>query len=163
MCITEFFGELDTDWTHDGSTRHRWVTDLLESMLAAPHDGPADPPENFCRVIDHLMNPGDATNEGPGRRNALQQLNEVLIKEGFEAFHGRTSAATCGTLAPKRSPRWRRTRTGAHHKQRWSAAKQLEREALSSQDSADVSADASLSAHLSQADRSVAHARVVLG
>jgi hypothetical protein len=35
----------------------------------------------------------------------------------------------------------------AHPKQRWSAAKQLEREAPSSQDSADVSADASLSAH----------------
>ena len=88
MYITEFFRELDTDWTHDGSTRHRWVADVLESMLAEPHDGPAHPPENFCRVIDHLMSPGDATNEGPDRRNALQQLNEVLTKEGFEAFRG---------------------------------------------------------------------------
>jgi hypothetical protein len=34
MYITEFFQELDTDWTHDGSTRHRWVADVLESMLA---------------------------------------------------------------------------------------------------------------------------------
>ena len=43
--ITEFFRELDTDWTHDGSTRHRWIADVLESMLAEPHDGPAHPPE----------------------------------------------------------------------------------------------------------------------
>ena len=59
-----------------------------ESMLAEPHDGPARPPENFCRVIDHLMSPGDATNEGQDRRNALRQLNEVLAKEGFEVFRG---------------------------------------------------------------------------
>ena len=41
MYITEFFQELDTDWTHDGSTRHRWVADVLEAMLAA-ESGVAD-------------------------------------------------------------------------------------------------------------------------
>jgi len=34
--ITRFFQELDTDWTHDGTTRHRWVADVLEAMLADP-------------------------------------------------------------------------------------------------------------------------------
>ena len=87
MYITEFFQELDTDWTHDGSTRHRWVADVLESMLAEPHDGPAHPPEVFCRLIDHLMSSGDAMNEGPDRPNALRQLNDVLAREGFEAFY----------------------------------------------------------------------------
>lgn len=87
MYITEFFQELDTDWTHDGSTRHRWVADVLESMLAEPHDGPTHPPEVFCRLIDHLMSPSDATNEGPDRLNALKQLNDMLVKEGFEAFY----------------------------------------------------------------------------
>jgi len=86
--ITEFFQELDTEWTHDGSTRHRWVADVLDSMLSEPHDGPAHPPEVFCRVIDHLMSPRDAMNEGPDRPNALRQLNEVLAREGFEAFFG---------------------------------------------------------------------------
>jgi hypothetical protein len=38
--ITEFFQDLDTDWVHDGSTRHRWVADVLDSMLAERHDGP---------------------------------------------------------------------------------------------------------------------------
>jgi hypothetical protein len=85
--ITEFFQELDTDWTHDGSTRHRWVADVLDSMLAEPHDGPAHPPEIFCRLIDQLMSPGDALNEGPDRANALRQLNDVLARENFEAFY----------------------------------------------------------------------------
>lgn len=86
--ITEFFAELDTDWVHDGSTRHRWVADVLDAMLAEPHDGPTHPPAAFCRLIDHLMSPSDALNEGPDRPHALQQLNEVLAREGFEAFYG---------------------------------------------------------------------------
>jgi hypothetical protein len=88
MYITEFFEELGTDWQHDGSTRHRWVADVLESMLAEPHDGPAHPPEVFCRLIDQLMSPADALNEGRDRPEALRQLNDVLGREGFEAFYG---------------------------------------------------------------------------
>jgi len=65
MYITEFFADLDTDLVHDGTTRHRWVGDVLEAMLTEPHDGPAHPPEIFCRVIDHLMSPAEALNEGP--------------------------------------------------------------------------------------------------
>jgi hypothetical protein len=87
MYITEFFRDLDTDWEHDGSTRHRWVADVLESMLAEPHDGPTHPPEIFCRLVDQLMAPTDAMNEGPDRPKALKQLNTVLAREGFEAFY----------------------------------------------------------------------------
>lgn len=36
----------------------------------------------------HLMSPSDATNEGADRPNAMRQLNEVLAREGFEAFYG---------------------------------------------------------------------------
>lgn len=88
MYITEFFADLDTDWAHDGSTRHRWVAGVLEAMLAEPHDGPTRPPEVFCRVISHLMEPADAVNESPARPKAMEQLNAVLAKEGFEAFYG---------------------------------------------------------------------------
>src|SRR5690348_11262602 len=76
--ITEFFGDIDTDWEHDGSTRHRWVASVLEAMLAEPHEGPNRPPDSFCRVIDRLMDRADAINEGPDRPNALRMLNEVL-------------------------------------------------------------------------------------
>ncbi|MEU0452976.1 hypothetical protein ABZ322_08115 [Streptomyces sp. NPDC006129] len=60
----EFFADLGTDWEHDGSTRHRWVADVLEAMLAEPHGGPDQPPESFCRLIGYLMSPADALNEG---------------------------------------------------------------------------------------------------
>lgn len=85
--ITEFFRELGTDYVHDGSTRHRWVADVLEQMLAEPHEGPSHPPEIFCRLIDQLMSPADAYNEGADRPQALALLNKVLGREGFEAFY----------------------------------------------------------------------------
>lgn len=87
MYITEFFRDLDTEWVHDGSTRNRWVADVLDAMLQEPHDGPSHPPEIFCRLIDQLMSPQDALNEGSSRENALKQLNSVLSREGFEAFY----------------------------------------------------------------------------
>lgn len=86
--LTEFFQDLDTEWAHDGSTRHRWVADVLEQMLAEPHDSATRPPEIFCRVIDRLMERSEATNEGPDRPHALALLNDVLSREGFEAFYG---------------------------------------------------------------------------
>jgi len=86
--LTQFFADLDTDWQHDGSTRHRWVADVLEAMLDEPHDGPTHPPEGFCRLVDQLMTPADALNEGQDRPHALEQLNEALGREGFEAFYG---------------------------------------------------------------------------
>ena len=86
--LTEFFQDLDTEWVHDGSTRHRWVGDVLEQMLAEPHDSPTHPPDVFCRVIDRLMERPEATSEGPERSHALALLNDVLSREGFEAFYG---------------------------------------------------------------------------
>jgi hypothetical protein len=87
MFITEFFADLGTDWIHDGSTRHQWVAGVLESILAEPHDGPTHPPETFCRLVDQLMSPAAALNEGPDRANALRMLNEALARENFEAFY----------------------------------------------------------------------------
>jgi hypothetical protein len=56
-------------------------------MLAEPHDGLTRPPEMSCRVIDHLMAPSDALNEGAERPKALGLLNQILQREGFEAFY----------------------------------------------------------------------------
>lgn len=86
--ITEFFADLDTEWVHDGSTRQWWVADVIESILDEPHDGPGQPSQTFCRLIDQLMDPREALNEGADRPQALAQLNEALTREGFEAFYG---------------------------------------------------------------------------
>lgn len=85
--ITEFFQDLDTNYVHDGTTRHRWVADVIDEILSEPSEANR-PPELFCRLIDQLMSPAEANNEGADRPNALRQLNEVLTREGFEAFYG---------------------------------------------------------------------------
>ncbi|MEU6135396.1 hypothetical protein [Nocardioides sp. NPDC047086] len=88
MFLTEFFQDLDLDFEHDGSTRHRWVADMLEKILEEdPQAGPAQPSETFCRVIDHLMSPVDATENDPERDGAIRDLNTILKREGFEAFY----------------------------------------------------------------------------
>ncbi len=42
----------------------------------------------FFRLIEQLMSPADQLNEGSDRPRALAQVNEVLGREGFEAFYG---------------------------------------------------------------------------
>ncbi len=110
--ITEFFEEVDTYYKHDGSTRHRWVADVLAQILAEPHEGPTTPPDAFLRVIDRLMDRSDALNELSDRPKALELLNLPLNREGFEAFyaddnhcylrHLGTNTVAAGTPNPHR-------------------------------------------------------------
>lgn len=87
--LTEFFQDIDTDYQHDGSTRHRWVADTLNEILTEPRAGTSTVPDTFSRVIQRLMDQGDAVNEDEeGRPRALALLNATLAREGFEAFYG---------------------------------------------------------------------------
>jgi hypothetical protein len=85
--ITRFFRDADTDFAHDGSTRAYWVSSVLEQILAEPHPDAQMPPATFCRVIQTLMDAGDATNEEQDRKGALEKLNKAIQREGFEAFY----------------------------------------------------------------------------
>lgn len=85
--LTEFFQDCDTDYEHDGSTRHAWVAETLRQILAAPHANAQTVPDTFLRVIQLLMDLADATNESAERTGALSQLNIALAREGFEAFY----------------------------------------------------------------------------
>lgn len=85
--ISRFFRDADTDHVHDGSTRARWVSDVLEEILLEPHEDAQMPPEAFSRVIRTLMDQSDARNEEPPREGALKALNVPLTREGFEAFY----------------------------------------------------------------------------
>jgi hypothetical protein len=86
--LTRFFEDCDTDYQHDGSSRHAWVEHVLRQILAEPPVGPNMPPATFTCVVDVLMDPADAHNEGPERPGALAELNTALSREGFEAFYG---------------------------------------------------------------------------
>jgi hypothetical protein len=85
--ITRFFRDADLDYTHDGSTRAAWVSNVLEQILAEPHLNAQTPPAPFCRVIATLMDISDATAGDPDRVAALAKLNVALAREGFEAFY----------------------------------------------------------------------------
>ncbi|MBU1050622.1 hypothetical protein KKG90_11440 [Candidatus Bipolaricaulota bacterium] len=85
--LTQFFRDCDSDYVHDGSTRNYWVANTLQQILAEPHPNAQTPPATFLRVIQTLMDPGDALNEGSHRPGALALLNGQLAREGYEAFY----------------------------------------------------------------------------
>src|SRR6516165_4419306 len=82
--LTEFFQDVDTNYRHDGSTRNRWVAEVLREILTEPHPNASVPPATFSRVIRALMDQGDAKNEATDRGGALGLLNVSLAREGFE-------------------------------------------------------------------------------
>lgn len=86
--LTEFFGDCDTVYRHDGSTRAAWVASVLKEILDEPIPSVGAVPDAFARVIGQLMVQEDALNEEPTRPLALNRLNDSLRREGFEAFYG---------------------------------------------------------------------------
>ena len=85
--LTEFFGDCNTDYEHDGSTRGAWVADTLRQILTEPHANSQTPPASFSRVIRRLMALDDGQNDDAQRSGALTILNATLVREGFEAFY----------------------------------------------------------------------------
>lgn len=110
--LTRFFQDCGTEYVHNGSTRNYWVADTLQQILAEPHPNAQTPPATFSRVIQTLMDPADALNEGSDRPGALALLNTTLAREGFEAFyaedkqcylrHIRTNTIVSATTDPHR-------------------------------------------------------------
>ncbi|MBN2033523.1 MAG: hypothetical protein JW836_09620 [Deltaproteobacteria bacterium] len=99
--LTQFFQDCDTDYAHDGSTRKYWVADTLRQILEEPHPNAQTLPETFSRVIQALMDPMDAVNEGNDRSGALAQLNGAMGREGFEAFYAEDKKCYLRHIATK--------------------------------------------------------------
>ena len=107
--ITEFFGDCDLDYVHDGSTRWAWVSDKLEEILALPQRSPSVPPATFVKVIRRVLDKGEAQEGDPDRSKALAALNIVLAREGWEAFYdkhglGQLRHIATNTIAQIESP-----------------------------------------------------------
>ena len=86
--LTRFFQDAETDFEHDGSTRAAWVQTVLTEILQnEPRSDANTPPDAFLRVIETLMDQGDAFNEEAHRPKAMEMLNAILAREGFEAFY----------------------------------------------------------------------------
>ncbi|MGA8598577.1 MAG: hypothetical protein WB676_27985 [Bryobacteraceae bacterium] len=85
--ITRFFKDCDTEFAHDGSTRNKWVSSVLERILEELQPSPHVPPPTFANVIRTLMDRGEAAEGDPTREKALTVLNDHLAREGYEAFY----------------------------------------------------------------------------
>jgi hypothetical protein len=85
--ITEFFEDCELDFVHRGETRPTWTAERLGEALAMPHSSPSVPPDAFLRVIQRVLDKGEAQEDDPDRSKALAALNAVLAREGWEAFY----------------------------------------------------------------------------
>jgi hypothetical protein len=85
--LTEFFRECDTEYEQDGSTRRDWVAWARARVLEEPHLDLNTPPDSFLRIIQALMDQGDAVGENSAREDALGQLNAAMAREGYETFY----------------------------------------------------------------------------
>ena len=107
--ITEFFGDCDLDYVHDGSTRWAWIAEKLKEILAQPQRSPSIPPGAFVKVIRRVLDKGEAQEGDPDRSKALAALNIVLAREGWEAFYderglGQLRHIATNTIAQIESP-----------------------------------------------------------
>ena len=85
--LTKFFEECGLDYVHDGSTRKRWVADVLRKILSESGSNLHLLPDNFVLVIRELMDIYDAVDSDPKRENALEELNSSLARDGFQAYY----------------------------------------------------------------------------
>lgn len=97
--ITEFFEDCDLEYAHDGSTRWAWVAERLAEILAMPHASPSVPPDAFVRVIQRVLDRGEAADDDPDRAKALDALNVVLAREGWQAFYDENGIAQLRHIA----------------------------------------------------------------
>lgn len=84
--ITEFFEDCDLEYVHDGASRIPWVADVLVDILGMPSPSSSIPPDAFIKVIQRLLDKAEAQEGDSNQDKALQALNDVLVREGWEAF-----------------------------------------------------------------------------
>jgi len=107
--ITEFFEDCELDFVHRGETRSAWTAERLGEVLTMPHSSPSVPPDAFLRVIQRVLDKGEAQAGDPDRSKALAALNIVLVREGWEAFYdehgiGHLRHIATNTIAAKANP-----------------------------------------------------------
>ena len=84
--ITQFFQECDLEFVHDGSTRAIWTSERLSELLEHSQPAAFHLPDSFLTVLRNLLDQREAEDNDPGRKLALESLNQPLMREGFEAY-----------------------------------------------------------------------------
>ncbi len=73
-----FFRDCNTDYSHDGTTRNHWVTEVLKKILLEPQTDATTPPEIIEKYVE--MNIAHPFREGNGRAKRIW-LDLILKKE----------------------------------------------------------------------------------
>jgi hypothetical protein len=85
--LTDFFTDCDTEYQHPGTSRVPWTQEVLGELNEGPTSIPQLPPDGIVRVIEELMDPRHFRGRSiEGRNECLDHLNEVLGREGLEAY-----------------------------------------------------------------------------
>jgi hypothetical protein len=84
--LTRFFRNCDLEYVHDGSTRSYWVEQVLDELNQGVAFVAQLPSDCMIRVIQELMDPVDYEQVGLDRQKALIDLNNVLARDGIEAY-----------------------------------------------------------------------------
>jgi hypothetical protein len=79
--LTAFFRGIDLDYCHDGSTRKRWVVEVLEELNEKPSLESGFPSPELKRVIEHLLDPAHFINSDHER--AIEQVNQLLKSQSL--------------------------------------------------------------------------------
>ena len=79
--LTSFFRGIDLDYHHDGSTRGKWVTQVLDILNEKPSLEDGFPSPELKRVIEHLLDPNHFT--GLSHEHAIEQVNQLLKSQNL--------------------------------------------------------------------------------
>jgi hypothetical protein len=74
------------DYGHDGSTRAYWTKDVLTELNNRASDTPDLPSLAILQVIDEMFVPYEFDKHEKVLSNALNDLNELIKREGLEAY-----------------------------------------------------------------------------
>lgn len=81
--LTSFFRGIDLDYRHDGSTRGKWVTyvlDILNEKSSLDSDFPST---EIKKVIEHLLDPNHFINTDLSHDRAIEQVNQLLKSQNL--------------------------------------------------------------------------------
>jgi hypothetical protein len=81
--LTSFFRSIDLDYRHDGSTRSKWVTYVLDILNKKPNLDSDFPSTEITKVIEYLLDPNHFINTDKSQDRAIEQANQLLKSQNL--------------------------------------------------------------------------------
>lgn len=81
--ITRFFTTCDLPFIHDGSTRVRWVADVLSKLNKEQAPVPQLPSSALIRVLQELLDPYEFEHRRLDHEAAVRDINKLLARDGL--------------------------------------------------------------------------------